>query len=211
MNYEFNLLYYIGFFKRWWKVIAFTVVISMVLTAAIASKAPTTYVSRVTLVSSAEPPSGSTTASLGRFLGISPMYSSGAPIVALVKSRCMQKDIIEHFGLEKKPKFRWEVDTSTVNECMEIVVRGSEPALVQKIASFAVENLNKINEELDLTPKKPMVKVLDCATYGSPRSKQIPKKIFVSGILAFLLISVCGFLVDYINRLKHNQTAKKGY
>ncbi|MBU3912375.1 MAG: hypothetical protein KKD90_07320, partial [Candidatus Omnitrophica bacterium] len=85
---------------------------------------------------------------------------------------------------------------------MAIDVKGNDPELTKEIANFVVRNLDKINTELDITPTKPMVKVLDPAIYGSPGSRQIPRKMLIAALLTFLLISLHAFFSDYLKKLK---------
>ena len=202
MDYDFNILYYINMYKKWWKRIVFTMFVSMFLTMCFTFFQPASYISTVTLLSTGG--DQSTTGSLGKFLGISGLTgnSSTDVIAPLLNSRRMAKDISNKFNLDKKPRFRYKIETHKVIGAFVINVRGDEPVLIQKIANFAVDNLDKINMDLDITPNKPMVKVLDPAVRGTRESRQTPRKILVAGLLAFLLISLYAFFSDYLRKLK---------
>lgn len=201
MDYEVNILYYINIYKKWWKRIVLVVVISMSLTIYLSSLTPVTYVSTVILLSSG---GGETSIGpLGRILGISGLSggSSTDAIIPLLNSRRMADDIRARFNLDKRPKFRYRINTRDITGGMAIDVKGSDPILTQKIANFAVGNLDKINQELDITPQKPMVKVLDPAIRGVQVSRQILRKMLISGILAFLFMSLYAFFSDYLKKL----------
>ncbi|MBU1007446.1 MAG: hypothetical protein KKH08_07685 [Candidatus Omnitrophica bacterium] len=202
MEYDFNILYYINMYKKWGRKIILVMIISMFFTMCFSLMMPVTYVSTVTLLSTDE--GSSTQGSLGKFLGISGLSgSSSTDIIApLLNSRRMSKDISDQFSLNKKPKFRYKIDTADIKGTFIVKVTGQDPVLIQKIANFAVLNLDKINMELDITPKKPMVKILDPAIPGTRESRQTPRKMFVAGLLSFLLISVYAFFLDYLRKLK---------
>ena len=67
MQYNFNLFYYIDFYKRWRKLVVFMIVVAVFLSASYLSFKPVSYVSTVTLLFSG---SGSATSTLGKMLGI---------------------------------------------------------------------------------------------------------------------------------------------
>ena len=206
MNYEFNILYYINLFKKWWKTIIIIVGISTLLTLFLSLLMPVTYVSTVTLLSAEGDSSASSSlGGVGKLLGFSNFLlntSSNDLIISILKSRRMAKDIEDQFKLDKKPKFKWDITINTTIGGLEIVVKGSDPALTEKIANFAIQNLDKINAELEVTASKPMVKVLDAASLGVPESRQIPRKMLVAAILAFLITNLYAFFTDYIKKLK---------
>jgi len=202
MEYDFNILYYINMYKKWWKKIMLVMVISMFLTACFSLFMPVTYVSTVTLLSVGG--GTSTGGALGSLLGLSGLSggSSTEAIVPLLNSRRMTKDISDRFDLDEKPRFRYKINTAEAKGAFAIKVSGNDPALIQKIANFTVANLDKINMELDITPNKPMVKVLDLAVRGIRESRQTPRKMLVAGLLSFLLISLYAFFSDYLRKLK---------
>jgi len=208
MSYEVNLIYYANLFKKWWKIIAVAMLVSMTLTAIFVLQKPYVYITRVSLFSG----SGGPIFTLGSILGLTnPQQARGradggaAPIIPLMRSRRMVNDINTRFDLGNRPNFWYSLGVSEERYSMSVVVRGSDPAMIQRIANFAVENLDKINDELDLTAKKPLAKVLDPATLGVPEPRQTGKKVFVAGILAALLTALYGFFSDYIKKLKTQQ------
>ena len=202
MDYDFNILYYINMYKKWWKRIVLTMFISMFFTMCFSLMLSPNYVSKVTLLSTGGGESSG--GSLGKFLGLSGLTgnSSTDVIVPLLNSRRMAKDISDRFNLEKRPNFKYKIGTIESKGAFVIEVSGKDPVLIQKIANFAVENLDKINMELDITPSKPMVKILDPAVRGVRQSRQTPRKMLVAGILSFLLISLYAFFSDYLKKLK---------
>ena len=206
MEYDFNVLYYIGIYKKWWKKIALVMVVSISLTACISLFMPVTYVSTVSILSAVESEGGMAAGgALGSLLGLSGFSTGGSSndiIISILNSRRMSSDVREKFELQKKPKFRYDIDTQKIAAGMAIDVKGNDPELTKEIANFVVQNLDKINTELDITPTKPMVKVLDPAIYGSPGSRQIMRKIIVAALLAFLLLSFYAFFSDYLRKLK---------
>ncbi|MDD5449882.1 MAG: hypothetical protein PHO42_04710 [Candidatus Omnitrophica bacterium] len=202
MSYEFNILYYIDLYKKSWKIILRATVISIPLIFCLALFRPTTYVSSATLLST-----GGTSgvnygdSTLSRFLGIASSSSPWQIVGSVMSSRRMANDVREHFKLCEKPGFWWRLNPVQLQSGI-VEVSGSDPALTQQITTFCIENLDKINVELDITANKPMVRVLDSATFGSPISKQIPKKIFIGSVLIFLSASFYVFFVDYYKKLK---------
>jgi hypothetical protein len=82
-------------------------------------------------------------------------------------------------------------------------MKGNDPSYTEKVANFAIQNLDKINEELNITPDKPMVKVLDKAAYGIRQSRHIARNAMVSALLVFLLFSAYIFSADYLRKIKH--------
>lgn len=205
MDYDFNILYYINMYKKWWKKIALVMAVSVSLTACLSLFLPVTYVSTVTILSADNGSGGVAGGALGKFLGLSGLASGGSSgeiIISILKSRRMSSDIREKFELQKKPKFKYNIDTRQIAAGMAIEVKGNNPHLTQEIANFVVQNLDKINTELDITPAKPMVKVLDPAVQGSPESRQISRKMLIAVLLSFLLISLYAFFSDYVRKLK---------
>ena len=122
--------------------------------------------------------------------------------MAMLKSKRMAKDIDTFLVFNKQVKFKYSISASSVISGLIINVTGNDPAYTEKVANFAVQNLDKINGELNITPSKPMVKVLDPASYGSRESRQTPRKTFIAGLTAFLLMSLYIFFSDYLKKLK---------
>jgi len=113
----------------------------------------------------------------------------------------MAKDIQEQFKSEGRP-FWWKIDTYPITAGLGVEVKGPNPALTEKIANFCIDNLDKINTELGITLNKPMVKVLDRATYGLAEGRDTLRKTFVAGIFSFLVFTLYIFFLDYLKRLK---------
>jgi uncharacterized protein involved in exopolysaccharide biosynthesis len=204
MEYEFNILYYINMYKKWWKTIVKFMVIAMFFTAIFSLLMPVNYVSTVTIISAGSA-GGSSSSSIGKLLGISGLGggdSSNDIIIALLNSKRMSRDIQSFLEFNKKQKFSYKVTTGEIKAGLEIDVRGNDPLFTEKVANFLVQNLDKINSELNITLSKPMVKVLDSAVYGERESRQTPRKILIAGMAAFLLMSLYVFFSDYLKKLK---------
>lgn len=209
MDYDFNIFYYIDMYKKWWKKIVVTAVVSMFLVMVFSRMQPVTYASTVTLLLSGGG-SETTASSIGKFLGLSGIsgMSSNNVIVAILKSRRMTGDISRRFELDKKPNFRYSLKTGEAIAGLSVTVEASDPVLSEKIANFAIENLEKLNTDLDITPNRQVVKVLDSATYGRRQPGQTMRRIFVAGMSAFLLVSLYAFFSDYLKKLRQPTSVK---
>ena len=212
MSYEFNALYYVNLIRRHLKFIAIVVFIALVFSRHSVSRTPASYISTVTLIASS---SGSTTTPLGKLLGLSgsPGSSSGAPIIPLLYSKRMARDIRKHFELNEKPKFSYSINHFEYTGVLAISVTGSDPLLTRDVANFVVENLDNLNDELDLSPNRPMVKVLDPAEKGALKPLEKKRRIIVAVLFAFFSSCAYVFFSDYIKKLhaeflnqkKHNK------
>lgn len=205
MTYDFNILYYISIYKKSRRIIFISVLIAASLAFCFAILSPTTYVSSASLLKMEASGMSSGDSTIARFLGMASSGSTWELVSSIMTSRRMANDIRESFKLDEKPKFWWRLTQDRLYSGI-VEVRGSDPELVQKIVDFSIENLNEINQELTITPAKPMVKVLDTATYGSPLPRQILRKVFVAAILGFLAVSLYIFFSDYLNKLKQKKT-----
>jgi len=205
MEYDFNILYYINMYKTWWKTIVKLMAIAMFFTAIFSLLMPVKYVSTVTIIS-ASSGSGSSSASIGKLLGLSGLGGGGdfsnEIIIAILNSNRMARDIQSFLEVNKKKKFSYAITTSEMKAGLAINVKGNDPLFTEKVANFIIQNLDKINSELNLSPAKPMVKVLDSAIYGERESRQTSRKMLIAGLAAFLLMSLYIFFSDYLKKLK---------
>jgi len=154
------------------------------------------------------PKKNSQAGSLGKYLGLPDLSMGGSSdeiIFSMLKSRRMNKDINGHFKEKKKRGFWWSLDTYRVMGGFAVEVTGSDPKLTKEIANFSVENLEKINLELDITSQKPMVKVLDPAIEGAPIKRYVFKKVLVRGIFVFLLYALFIFFREYFSQLRNSR------
>ena len=204
MEYDFNIIYYINTYKKWGKSILKLMVIAMLFMVLFSLLIQPNYVSTVTIII-AESGGLSSMSSINKLLGIQ-AFNTGASfndiILAILKSKRMAKDISNFLVLNKQAKFKYSISAISVTSGLIINVIGNDPAYTEKVANFAIQNLDKINGELNITPSKPMVKVLDSASYGVRESRQIFKKVFAAGLAVFLIMSLYIFFSDYIGRLK---------
>ena len=199
MEYDFNILYYIDMYKKYWKIILFVIILFMCLTFCFSIFSPVAYVSTVTILQ----PGGSESAgnsTVAKLLGVSSTNSSMETINLILKSRRMANDISEYIKPYKKSTSWWQIIPS--GAFPGIIVRGSDPDLTEKVANFCMQNLDKLNNELSISSNRPMVKILDAAVRGTPESRQVPRKLFVSAMAAFLISSFYIFFSDYFKKLK---------
>lgn len=203
MEYEFNILYYINIYKKWGKLIVILMAISMFLTVIVSLLMPVSYISKVALISTDT--SSQNASSIGKILGM-PSFalgnSSNDIIISILNSNRMASDIKKFLEFNKQTKFKYTISTIPVTAGIAIYLKGNDPEYTEKVANFAVQNMDKINAELNITPAKPMVKVLDPAMYGERQSRQTPRKMLVSGMWVFLVMSLYIFLSDYFKKLK---------
>jgi len=205
MDYEFNILYYINIYKKWWKTIVALMATAMLCTAIFLLLIPATYVSTVTIISLDLRSEISSVSSVSKLLGISRSgggTSSNDIVIAILESNRMSKDIQSFLGVNKKEKLSYTITTHKIIAGFAIDVKGKDPLLTEKVANFIIQNLDKINSELSITSAKHVVKVLDSASYGNEESRRIPTKALIAGIAVFLLMSLYIFFSDYIKRLK---------
>lgn len=149
---------------------------------------------------------------LGKYIGL-PSLSIGASsdeiIFSMLKSRRMSRDINEHFNLSSKRRFWWRLDTYVVTGGFAVEVKGSDPELTRDITNFAVENLDKINSELQVTTQKPMVKVLDSALRGVPVGRNVSKKVTSNCFFIFLSYNLFIFFREYLSHLRIMRNQKE--
>jgi len=121
----------------------------------------------------------------------------------------MAEDISKHFDLDKKPKFSYGLRFVDARNTSGIQIDATDPDLAKEIANFVLQNLDKLNDELDLTTQPKMVRVLDPPLTGRMVPKRVKRKMILSGLVAFLITSTCIVLADYIKTL-HLLDGKKG-
>lgn len=202
MKHEIEIFHYINIYKKEWKRMMFFVIFAIFITGIIGYLQPVTYKSTAIVLS---PKEDNQSSSLGRYLGLPNLSIGGSSdelIFSMLKSRRMSNDINKHFNLRNKRKFWWNIDTYIVTGGFAVEVKGTDPDLIRDIANFAINNLDKINLELQVTSKKPMVKVLDSALRGSPANKNTSKKAISAALLVFLLYALLIFFREYFSKLK---------
>jgi len=202
MRYDIDVFHYIELYKKHWKKMIFLVLCASLFTIVFQFIQPATYRSTLIALSSKE---GGQGANIGSYLGLPNLAignGSDEIIFSMLKSRRMSNDISERFDLKKKRGFWWSLDTYIVTGGFAVEVKGSDPDLTRDITNFAVENLNKINLELQVTSQKPMVKVLDPAIRGTQVGKDVFKKSMASDLLVFLIYTLFIFFREYFSQLK---------
>lgn len=199
MTYEIDIFHYIDIYKKSWKRLVVLMCIGMLIAIITGNMQAITYRSTAIVLS---PKESVEAGGLGKFLGLSSVSSSDDLVFSMLKSRRMANDINEHFNTEGRRKFWWSLDTYVVTGGFAVEVKGSDPVITQDIANFAIENLNNINAELDVTPKKFMVKVLDPALKGAPVNRNISKKAISTGFAVFLVYTLFIFFRQYFSQLK---------
>jgi len=207
MKYEIDIFHYLSIYKRHWKRMAFLIVAAVSITAMVESMQPVTYRSTVTLLSLER---GGKGGGLGSYLGLPPLYTSSSSediIITILKSRRMREDIKARFNLKDKPKLWWTLDAYRHIAGLLVEVEGPDPQMTKEMANFAVDDLDKINVELEVTSQKPMVKVLDRAIEGVPIGGSALKKTIASGLFTFLIYALFIFFKEYFSQL--NKSRKK--
>jgi len=199
MRHEIDIFHYFNIYKKNWKKMVFLVVLAMFITVLIIHFQPLTYRSTVVALSAEK---GGQVGAVGKFLGLSTGGSSNDIIFSILKSRRMKKDINEYFNLKDKRKFWWGLDAYIVTGGFAIEVKGPDPLMTEKIANFAVKNVDKINKELDITTEKYIIKVLDPAIKGVATKSNISKRIISSGLFVFLIYTLFIFFKEYFSYLR---------
>ncbi|MCP4650721.1 MAG: hypothetical protein GY853_11675 [PVC group bacterium] len=140
--------------------------------------------------------------------------SSTNMVLAMLKSRRMAEDIIKNYGLKKRWKAEFLIDAIgrikgntriSVSEegVIAIAVESEDSQLAANIANFYVSNLNTMNEQLELSSSKPVVRSIDIAKPAEKKSKPVIRKnVMMAGLGALLLGIFLAFLKEYINRHK---------
>jgi len=211
MDSELTIFYYIDLFRKWKKTFLIVIITASLLSMAVSLVRPVKYVSTVTLLLTGDSASGSS--SVARLLGIPDVTGSSKEIiVAILKSRRMASDIRKEFDLKKSKKrwfviktpsmAWWRINTYPMIAGLAVSVEGADPEITQKVADFCIQNLDKINMELHITPAKPMVTVLDPAGYGDPEERHTLRKMLIAAIFSFIVLGLFIVVSDYLKRLK---------
>jgi len=160
------------------------------------------------------PLEGAAPASIGSTFGIVPLRLFNPhkdTILAMLRSRRMAEDVVREFDLVKGfgtmrgaiKAVRHMVTISPTQLEIELVTTGKDPELITDIANFYVTNLEKINDELDITAVKRLAKVLDPALKPeTPESRQIIKKTFMASMLGAALGLLLAFIPEFLQRLR---------
>lgn len=201
MEYEIGIFYYFNIFKKNYKMILFLIVLAAFFGFLSGIIKKPSYTSRCSILLTES--SGTTTSAFGRFLGLPELSfssSSANTIISIVKSRRMLDDIYSNFKeLSRISNFKLKLEAfDTKQGTLIIEVKGREPKLVSEIANFCIKNLDVINAELNITPQRPMVKVLDPAIPATrPDPRHILKRIAIAAIFAFFIAVLFAFGAEY--------------
>lgn len=170
---------------------------------------PKRYKATVVVITSESISGGSITTPFGSF-GKATLSEGLLPsqvVISLLNSKTMREDFIKEFDLIKRYKIegeknaldialdilgsRTDVSYSEAEGLIYVSFEASDPELSAKGANFYIENLDKINEKLQLSIKKPLVEVLDPAT--PPVGDSFPKtkvSMVISGLFGLFFYSV---------------------
>lgn len=162
---------------------------------------PKRYKATVIVIASESISGGSITTPFGTF-GKTTLTEGFLPsqlVISLLISRTMREDFIKEFdlirryGIEDKKnaleialeilESRTDVSYSEAEGLIYVSFEASDPEFSAKGANFYIENLDKLNERIQLSIKKPLVEVLDPAT--PPVEDSFPKTIIsmiISGL-----------------------------
>ncbi|NQT46237.1 MAG: hypothetical protein HQ593_02000 [Candidatus Omnitrophica bacterium] len=211
---KITILDYFRMISRYRQPIFGLAVFIAILTYAIAAAKPDIYKASVRAI---KPNRGGYTSN--SLLGISLLDAArgdekGEIIEYLMSSRRMAEDVAKEFNLAKEwgvstevaaAKVQKMVDTHTRPQMpiMDIWAFGKDPDLLVDIIKFMLTNLDKLNNDLDITTDKPLLIVLDeVRADREPVSKNAGRK----AVVAFLLVSVTMitsiFFWEYIQKLK---------
>lgn len=220
MDEEVNIIDYFRIIKKWWLVIAIIFFVSVLTTFIISIRMPKLYEATATVLSQEVLTEKGVllTSKLPYILREEvDLYSGGGPpqlIIALLKSGRMAEDAIERFSLEKLyssshkseiiEKVKKRVTTLISKEgVISLRVESHDPKLSADIANFYIENLDKLNQELEISSLKPLVKVLDRAIPpSSPSKPKIKLNLLISGILSIFIGILLSFFLNYVQEEK---------
>lgn len=118
-------------------------------------------------------------------------------IGSIIYSRRMAKDIVKKFG--KSPV---SLTTYATGPMFTIKVIADDPKLAVNVANFCVVNVDKINNELDISPTKPLLKILDPAENAIPLPRPIARKVLFPTLFVGLVGCSLAILLDYIKTKK---------
>jgi len=199
MSSDISLVYYLKLYKKNWLLIVLIMGLAMLASGFMASRQPVVYRSVVSVLFSEQQ---NQLSGLGGLFGIQTQSSSRDIIFSILQSNRMREDINSHFNPEDDREIWWTLSPYSVTGGFAVEITGPEPELTKEIADFAIQNLDKINLELQITASKPMVKVLDPAVIGASMPKNVVKRILIAGIFSLFSMSLIMFSVDYIVGLK---------
>jgi uncharacterized protein involved in exopolysaccharide biosynthesis len=132
------------------------------------------------------------------------LLNSGAETEAVIENF----NIIETFGLENKSdayELLEKITDFSIDQLEGIIrvkVETHSPKLSAEMANFYVNYLNTLNEQIEITTEKPIVKVIDWASIPSRPSKPRIKwntaiGIFLGFIVSFVVLYVRDTMQDY--------------
>lgn len=197
MGRQADIFYYLGLYKRQRFLMSFLIIAAALFTAVKASREPAAYrsVASVLLLERE-----STATFFEQALGGEGGGFSQDLIHFILTSRRMKNDIDSHFNIAGRRGVWWSLRPFRTGpgSCFSVAVIGSDPELTKSIANFAIENLDRLNLELQITSLKPMVRVIDPADRGVKQSRPVLKKSLFSALFVFLVYSIYIFLADYL-------------
>ena len=200
------------------------VLLGMMVTAALVGGIftfiePRTYTARATFLTSAK---GSAATSSISALTLAIKGGAGGDIgpdviYHLIQSNRMAGGVAEHFrddprfpvarNLTKKRAHRM-IDSFEVTEgsLMGVDATSTDPEFAKELANFCVDYLNIINEQMQLTTDKPMVRILDAAELpAGPNQRYTLQKAASAGFIIGLLGCLFFILRDYLSSLKGSE------
>lgn len=140
--------------------------------------------------------------------------STSDTVIAMLKSRRMAEDIVKKFELQKiygkklsgdaigKLKSNTRIKQSR-EYVISITVESEKKDLASQLANFYVSNLNTMNDELELTSAKPIVRVLDVARPAERKSKpSLRLNLFFAAVLSVIAGILVVFGDEYLLKRK---------
>ncbi|MFH1857768.1 MAG: Wzz/FepE/Etk N-terminal domain-containing protein [Candidatus Omnitrophota bacterium] len=218
---EITLLTYWKVFKKRKRFLFIITVLSAAAAGFMALSAPREYTASASVFPPAE--SVDFIGALGK-AGL-PVSTGGSPtsidsLRYLIKTRRMAEGIVEHFNLTERfgtskenaiRRARRMLDSYDIARGTIFVIEATtgKPEFSAELANFCVAYLNKINEDLDLTSAKPLLKVIDQArapTVHNSRNtmKKVLTAILFSAISSYFLF----FMAEYFRMLREEERRK---
>ena len=196
MNYDFSIIYFINILRKYRINLIIFIILGSLAGFIKSYLTPTVY--RAQVLSFLPEKKISNYLSLnsfnGRVLDLNLGSFSAYMALTIITSHRMREDIEKHFDLRNKPDFKL-IDIIAYNVLpLTTDVKGTDPELVKDIANYCISNVDRINAELNLSPEKPLLKVIDYAESGTPISNNKAKGV-VSGALFALISGMCIFIL----------------
>ncbi len=209
---QYALLNYLRIVWKWKWFILVCIGIGLAHGLLIASGKGMTYEADTTLVlTETNPGIGSV---LSGILPLGQSLPQGTMLMNVIYSKRMAQDISEHFEFEKRygsnkmtamRKASKVLKGYATRETVHLTVTAETPQLVLDISYFCVENIQKINEKVGLSPTKEWVKILDPPELSlGPTPRGRTRTILTEGFFGLIFGFCVSFCWDYFLRVRRS-------